>query len=82
MAKTTRSEARQATASPHFPDPDPRKAECPSRELITVLGESPPKVEYELTALGESLATALATFDAWVRDNAYVATNGDTFPGP
>lgn len=134
MAKTTRSEARQATASPHFPEPDPRKTECPSRKLITVLGskwvllvipllregprrngdllrsiegvsqrmltktlrdleeyqlvercdfgESPPKVEYALTALGESLATALATFDAWVRDNAYVATNGDTFPGP
>ena len=34
-------------------------------------GEVPPKVEYALTPLGQSLAVALASLDAWVRENAY-----------
>ena len=32
-------------------------------------GEVPPKVEYALTPLGESLATRLETLDAWLREN-------------
>lgn len=121
---------RQETKTADVPEPNPRKAGCPSRELITVLGskwvllvipllregprrngdmlrsiegvsqrmltqtlrdleehrlvvrrdfdESPPKVEYALTALGESLANALQGLDTWVRENAYGAANGDT----
>lgn len=34
--------------------------------------EVPPKVEYSLTPLGRSLADALVSLDAWVRENAYV----------
>lgn len=37
-------------------------------------GEVPPRVEYVLTPLGHSLADALASLDAWVRENAYVVT--------
>ena len=32
-------------------------------------GEVPPKVEYALTALGESLAKRLETLDEWLREN-------------
>jgi DNA-binding HxlR family transcriptional regulator len=38
-------------------------------------GEVPPKVEYALTPLGESLAERLQALDEWVRANAYVATS-------
>lgn len=111
-------------------EPDPRKAACPSRGLISALGskwvllvipllrdgsrrngdllrsiegvsqrmltktlrdleeyrlverrdfdESPPRVEYALTPLGESMADALQALDGWVRENAYAATAVDS----
>jgi DNA-binding HxlR family transcriptional regulator len=34
-------------------------------------GEVPPRVEYELTALGRSLARAVNVLDKWVVDNYY-----------
>lgn len=36
----------------------------------------PPNVEYALTPLGQSLAVALDSLDAWVRENAYAAAGG------
>jgi DNA-binding HxlR family transcriptional regulator len=40
-------------------------------------GEIPPKVEYALTPLGQSLAAALMSLDDWVKENAYAVTSDD-----
>lgn len=48
----------------------------------TAYAEVPPRVEYELTALGQSLAQAVDHLVLWVRDNrSAIAANRDAFDG-